>query len=112
MPGWEISDPCPGFCCRSIAVGGDSIVRVKETDSGLRTISIGPERVGPAYCMGGKETPTDALRVLRLVEVGDSQRANEAISSVASVLVICTGNRVPYSGHNAEMIAQAVRDVS
>jgi N-methylhydantoinase A/oxoprolinase/acetone carboxylase beta subunit len=101
------------FAVRSIAVGGDSIVRVKETDSGLRTISIGPERVGPAYCMGGKEpTPTDALRVLRLVEVGDSQRANEAISSVASSLgksVLETASLIV--DITAEMIAQAVREM-
>lgn len=101
------------FAVRSIAVGGDSIVRVKETDSGLRTISIGPERVGPAYCMGGKEpTPTDALRVLRLVEVGDSQRANEAVSSVASSLgksVLETASLIV--DITAEMIAQAVREM-
>ncbi|WP_440947808.1 hydantoinase/oxoprolinase family protein [Methanosarcina sp. T3] len=75
------------FAVRSIAVGGDSIVRVRETDSETRLVTIGPERAGPAYCMGGKEpTPTDALRVLGLVEVGDSERAKEAIASVASSL--------------------------
>ncbi|AKB29298.1 N-methylhydantoinase (ATP-hydrolyzing) [Methanosarcina siciliae T4/M] len=72
------------FAVRSIAVGGDSIVRVRETESGTK-ITIGPERAGPAYCMGGKEpTPTDALRVLGLVEVGDPERAKEVIASVAS----------------------------
>lgn len=75
------------FAVRSIAVGGDSIVRVRETDNGVRMVTIGPERAGPAYCMGGKEpTPTDALRVLGLVEVGDPERAKEAVASVASSL--------------------------
>ena len=75
------------FAVRSMAVGGDSIVRVRETDDGIRLVTIGPERVGPAYCMGGEEpTPTDALRVLGLVEVGDPERAKEAVASVASSL--------------------------
>jgi len=75
------------FAVRSMAVGGDSIVRVRETDNGVRTVTIGPERAGPAYCMGGKEpTPTDALRVLGLIELGDPERAKEAVASVASGL--------------------------
>ncbi|AKB18710.1 hydantoinase/oxoprolinase family protein [Methanosarcina sp. WWM596] len=75
------------FAVRSMAVGGDSIVRVRETDDGVRLVTIGPERAGPAYCMGGEEpTPTDALRVLGLVEVGDLERAKEAVASVASSL--------------------------
>ena len=75
------------FAVRSMAVGGDSIVRVRETDNGVRTVTIGPERAGPAYCMGGKEpTPTDALRVLGLIELGDPERAKEAVASVASSL--------------------------
>ncbi|MDD4249461.1 MAG: hydantoinase/oxoprolinase family protein, partial [Methanosarcina sp.] len=48
------------FAVRSMAVGGDSIVRVRETGDGVRIVTIGPERAGPAYCMGGEEpTPTD-----------------------------------------------------
>jgi N-methylhydantoinase A/oxoprolinase/acetone carboxylase beta subunit len=75
------------FAVRSMAVGGDSIVRVRETGDGVRIVTIGPERAGPAYCMGGEEpTPTDALRVLGLVEVGDLERAKEAVASVASSL--------------------------
>lgn len=75
------------FAVRSIAVGGDSIVRVKDSDTGTKLITVGPERVGPAYCMGGNETtPTDALKVLGLIEVGDAERANEAIKATASSL--------------------------
>ena len=75
------------FAVRSIAVGGDSIVRVRDSSSGTKAISVGPERAGPAYCMGGNETtPTDALRVLGLIEVGNLERAREAIAATASRL--------------------------
>lgn len=75
------------FAVRSMAVGGDSIVRVRENDDGIKMVTIGPERAGPAYCMGGKEpTPTDALRVLGLIELGNPERAKEAVAAVASNL--------------------------
>jgi N-methylhydantoinase A len=73
------------FAVRSIAVGGDSVVRVADSDNGMKVISVGPDRAGPAYCMGGDETtPTDALKVLGLIEVGDLQCAKEAIAAIAS----------------------------
>jgi N-methylhydantoinase A/oxoprolinase/acetone carboxylase beta subunit len=101
------------FAVRSIAVGGDSVVRVRETESGLRKVTIGPERAGPAYCMGGKEpTPTDALRVLGLVDVGDPERAKEAIKAVASSLGKSeTEVASLIVDSTAEMIAQAVREM-
>lgn len=75
------------FAVRSIAVGGDSVVRIKDSKSGTKTISIGPDRTGPACCMGGRETtPTDALRVLGLIEVGSLERARKALSETASKL--------------------------
>jgi N-methylhydantoinase A len=75
------------FAVRSIAVGGDSVVRVRDSSSGIKTVSVGPERAGPAYCMGGNETtPTDALKVLGLIEVGNLERAREAIATIASRL--------------------------
>lgn len=76
------------FAVRSIPVGGDSVVRVIETGPDRKkSITIGPERVGPACCMGGKETtPTDALRVLGLVEVGDLERAKQGIRNIAAGL--------------------------
>jgi N-methylhydantoinase A len=101
------------FAVRSIAVGGDSIVRIGETDKGIRNITVGPERTGPAYCMGGKEpTPTDALRVLGLIEVGDPERAKEAIKAVAS----CLGKSETETAFlivdtAADMITQAVREM-
>lgn len=75
------------FAVRSIAIGGDSVVRVKDLDPGTKQITIGPDRAGPAYCMGGKETtPTDALKFLGLIEVGNPERASEAIKVTASEL--------------------------
>ncbi len=101
------------FAVRSIAVGGDSIVRVRRDDDGFRKVTIGPEREGPAYCMGGEEpTPTDALRVLGLVEVGDKKRANEAITAVASSLGISETEAASLIvDTTAEMIAQAVNEM-
>lgn len=75
------------FAVRSIAAGGDSVVRVKDLNPGTKNITIGPDRAGPAYCMGGKETtPTDALKFLGLIEVGNPERAKEAIKATASEL--------------------------
>ena len=75
------------FAVRSIAVGGDSVVRVTDLNTGTKLISIGPDRAGPAYCMGGEETtPTDALKVLGLIEAGNPERAGEAIKATASSL--------------------------
>ena len=79
------------FAVRSIPVGGDSVVSVVEKgendSNGLIEVTVGPERAGPAYCMGGeKTTPTDALRVLGLVEVGILERAREAVGNVATRL--------------------------
>jgi N-methylhydantoinase A/oxoprolinase/acetone carboxylase beta subunit len=101
------------FAVRSIAVGGDSIVRVRETGDGIRTVTIGPERAGPAYCMGGKEpTPTDALRVLELVDVGDPERAKEVINVVASSLGKSETEAASIIvDTTAEMISQAVREM-
>ena len=49
-----------GLYSHSIALGGDSAVRVKNGE-----IKIGPERQGPAAALGGPlPTPTDALLVL------------------------------------------------
>ncbi len=79
------------FAVRSIPVGGDSVVSVAEKgekgSNCIMEITIGPERAGPAYCMGGERTtPTDALRVLGLVEVGILERAREAVGNVATRL--------------------------
>lgn len=64
---------------KSIAMGGDSFVRVIDGE-----IKIGPERKGPAMAFGGSSpTPTDALFVLGLSSEGDKEAAEKGISEIA-----------------------------
>lgn len=60
---------------RSVPVGGDSVVeRVG------KELIIYSERVGQAYCLGGPlPTPTDALRFMGMTQIGDEDRAREAM---------------------------------
>ncbi|MHC1716197.1 MAG: hydantoinase/oxoprolinase family protein [Acidaminococcaceae bacterium] len=67
------------FHMRSIGLGGDSGIR--KTDKGFE---VGPDRVGPAMAVGGKEpTLSDALIALGCVSFGDADKAREAMSSLA-----------------------------
>lgn len=101
------------FSVRSIAVGGDSVVRVKNSNSGTKLITVGPDRAGPAYCMGGEETtPTDALKVLGLIDVGNPERAREAIKAIGSSLgksEIETASLI--IDKTTQMIAEAVNEM-
>jgi N-methylhydantoinase A/oxoprolinase/acetone carboxylase beta subunit len=103
------------FAVRSIAIGGDSILRVRENEneSKEKLLTIGPERAGPAYCMGGKEaTPTDALRVLGLIEVGELERAEEAIKCIASQIGKSETETASLIVHKtAQIIADAVNEM-
>ncbi|MEN6317367.1 MAG: hydantoinase/oxoprolinase family protein [Syntrophaceae bacterium] len=68
-----------GLRTKSIGVGGDS--RVKYENG---SIVIGPEREGPAAAFGGPyPTPTDAMIVLGMTEIGDTEKAMSAVQSVA-----------------------------
>lgn len=62
----------------SVPVGGDSVVeRVG------KEIIIYSERVGHAYCLGGPlPTPTDALRVMGMTQIGDLDLAREALHTL------------------------------
>lgn len=63
------------FATKSVALGGDSIIRVEQN-----TLRLLPRRAGPAYCLGGPQpTPTDAMRVAGLTDIGDEQRAREGM---------------------------------
>jgi N-methylhydantoinase A/oxoprolinase/acetone carboxylase beta subunit len=67
------------FAVKSVPLGGDSTISTRD---GM--IQIHPGRSGPPYCMGGEEpTPTDALRYLNKVEVGDQTRAVAIMTRVA-----------------------------
>lgn len=71
---------------KSVPVGGDSVLKCFGND-----INILPERLGPAYCMGGPvPTPTDALRVLGLTSLGDGERAREAMDLLGTDLGMVT----------------------
>jgi N-methylhydantoinase A len=68
-----------GLKTRSIGLGGDSRVRV---DKG--GLCIGPRREGPAAAFGGPyPTPTDAMIVLGLTEIGDRAKAESAVAEIA-----------------------------
>ncbi|OPZ75597.1 MAG: Acetophenone carboxylase alpha subunit [Firmicutes bacterium ADurb.Bin456] len=70
---------------KSVPVGGDS--SLGQAGDGL---IIGTGRLGPAYCMGGPApTPTDALRVLGMTELGDLHRAEEAMTALGRALNLC-----------------------
>lgn len=67
---------------RSVPVGGDSAVTVRHGQ-----VHILPQRSGQPYCMGGEgPTPTDALKYLDRVDVGDRDRAAEIMQHVAEAL--------------------------
>ncbi len=71
-----------GLYTKSIGVGGDSIVKIKNGD-----ICIGPQREGPAVALGGPfPTPTDAMIVQGLVNFGDKQKAIDAVAALAATL--------------------------
>jgi N-methylhydantoinase A len=101
------------FAVRSIAVGGDSVVRVKESDTGKKILTVGPDRAGPACCMGGEETtPTDALNVLGLINVGNPELSSKAIKATASDLGKSEAETaVLIVDKAAQMIADAVNEM-
>ena len=68
-----------GLLTRSIGVGGDSRVGYEDGQ-----ITIGPERDGPAAAFGGPSpTPTDAMIVLGLTNIGDRGKAINAVQEIA-----------------------------
>jgi N-methylhydantoinase A len=68
-----------GLRSKSIGVGGDSKVGYDNGD-----IVIGPLRAGPAAAFGGPyPTPTDAMIILGLTDIGDKQMAEIAVGTIA-----------------------------
>lgn len=67
---------------KSVAVGGDSLLEIEDGQ-----LICHPQRQGPAYCMEGPApTPTDALRTLGLISLGDRERAEAAMAQLAAPL--------------------------
>src|SRR5699024_2147471 len=66
----------------SIGLGGDSSINVVNGK-----LKIGPERKGYPMAFGGDfPTPTDAMVVLGLIDVGNKEKAYEGIKSLGSQL--------------------------
>ncbi len=87
------------FAVKSVAIGGDSTVTVC-----CGSLTVGPHRDGPPLCMGGNgPTPTDALRVLGLSQIGDGALAEKAMQIVAQGLG-CTAKEA------AQTVVDAVVD--
>ena len=84
-----------GLLTHSIGIGGDSHVRVENG-----RLMIGPERIGSAMAFDGPvPTPTDAMIVLGLADIGDKEKAAKAMEIVAREL-----NQTP------AQVAQAILD--
>jgi N-methylhydantoinase A len=66
----------------SIGIGGDSAIRIEN-----EKILIGPNREGPAAALGGPfPTPTDAMIVLGMTHLGDSEKAENSLIPIAEFL--------------------------
>ncbi|MCL2669458.1 MAG: hydantoinase/oxoprolinase family protein [Syntrophaceae bacterium] len=71
-----------GFRTYPLGVGGDSAVRLKG-----RTLTVGPDREGPAAALGGPlPTPTDALVLLGQCAVGNREMSAASLAPLAAVL--------------------------
>lgn len=67
------------FAVRSIALGGDSVIRCRDN-----SIRVGPMRIGAAACFGGDEpTVTDVFNVYHELKVGDWNRSRELLTTLA-----------------------------
>ncbi len=68
-----------GLLTKSIGIGGDS--RIQYVDNRLK---IGPEREGMAAALGGPyPTPTDAMIILGLTDLGNREKAENALSDIS-----------------------------
>ncbi len=66
----------------SKGIGGDSACRVKDGQ-----LKIGPKRKGPSLAAGGPlPTPTDAMNVLGVLSLGDTQKSLEGITRLGEEL--------------------------
>jgi len=86
---------------RSVPVGGDSLLELAGDEIVFR-----PERLGPAYCMGGPApTPTDALRVLGLTALGEEAKAEVAMEKLGAPLGLSAAET---AGRVIDLIADSI----
>jgi N-methylhydantoinase A/oxoprolinase/acetone carboxylase beta subunit len=71
-----------GLRTRSIGIGGDSVVDYREGE-----LQIGPRREGIAAALGGPfPTPTDAMILLGMTDIGCRDRAAAALQPIAAAM--------------------------
>jgi len=71
-----------GLRSKPIGIGGDSRVRYEDG-----RLLIGPQREGPAAAFDGPfPTPTDAMILLGLTDIGDRAKAEAAIQGIAQAM--------------------------
>ncbi len=109
--GAKINDECShvrSLAVKTLPIGGDSVLeRVG------RELIIYSERMGPAYCLGGPmPTPTDALRVLGLTELGDLAKARQAMHRLGGAIGLGL-QEIAEKAINlmVDIIAKSVRDM-
>ncbi len=81
-PVYEQLTQVRALAIKSVAVGGDSLVKLVGQE-----IVVCPERMGSPFCMGGPmPTPTDALKVLGITELGNAEQALVAMDILGQPL--------------------------
>jgi len=97
-----------GLRTRSIGIGGDSGVICENGK-----VTVGPERVGPAAAFGGPvPTPTDAMIVLGLTDIGEKEKAEKAIATIAESMNCSLHDAAETIFHSVcETIISSVRDM-
>lgn len=97
-----------GLRSKPVGIGGDSRVRFENGQ-----LTIGPEREGPAAAFDGPfPTPTDAMIVLGLTDIGNRLKAETSIQCIAQVMG-CTVNEAAEKifEEACQIIARNVRSV-
>ena len=70
------------FAVTSVGIGGESVVRIADSN-----LTVGPERIGPSAALGGNEpTLGDALIVLGHASYGKAELATQSLQHLADVL--------------------------
>jgi len=97
-----------GLRSKPVGIGGDSRVRFE----GGRLL-IGPQREGPAAAFGGPfPTPTDAMILLGLTDIGDRSKAETAMQDIAEAMG-CTVQKAAETifEESCQIIARQVHSV-
>lgn len=97
-----------GLRSKPVGIGGDSWVRYEDG-----RLLIGPQREGPAAAFDGPfPTPTDAMILLGLTDIGDRAKAEAAIQGIARAME-CTVQKAAETifEESCQIIARQVHSV-